>query len=151
MKNYSLSVVSFLSVAFLWVFSLRAEESCSLTNAPPSQAANVKTNCAVKICQNTNSNSVFQIDDGHIKTFRKQRFTQGLDYLFFFPFYGIENGIISIAKSNEHSLQFLNNLVLAVPMCTTDYLICGILKTFTLGAFWNDNLIFDFSGMRQRF
>ena len=86
-----------------------------------------------------------------MKRIRRQRFVDGLSCLLFFPICGIEDGIINISRKTEHPLQVMNNMVLAIPMCTADYLICGTLKTMTLGHFWNDNLIFHITGMDCHF
>lgn len=86
-----------------------------------------------------------------MKRIRRQRFVDGLSCLLFFPICGIEDGIINISRKTEHPLQVMNNMVLAIPMCTVDYLICGTLKTVTLGHFWNDSLIFHITGMNCHF
>ena len=130
---------------------LFAEEYDSNCGTSSDQLMIAQTNSVPVNCQNSNTNNAFQSEAERMKRIRRQRFVDGLSYTFFCPLYGLEDGIINISHNTEHPLQVMNNMVLALPMCTVDYLICGTLKTVTLGHFWNDSLIFHITGMDCHF
>lgn len=134
-----------------FAFTLLAEECNSNCSTSADQLMIAQTNSVPVNCQNSNTNNAFQSEAERIKRIRRQRFVDGLSYTFFCSLYGLEDGIINISRKTEHPLQVMNNMVLAIPMCTVDYLICGTLKTVTLGHFWNDDLIFHITGMNCHF
>lgn len=151
MKN---TIKKFLLLAVTFVcfgIPLFAEECDSNCGTSADQLMTVQTNSVAVNCQSSSTNSVFLSEEERMKRIRRQRFVDGLSCLLFFPICGIEDGIINISRKTEHPLQVMNNLVLAIPMCTADYLICGTLKTMTLGHFWNDSLIFHITGMDCHF
>ena len=151
MKN---TIKKFLLLAVTFVcfgIPLFAEECDSNCGTSANQLMTVQTNSVAVNCQSSGTNSVFLSEEERMKRIRRQRFVDGLSCLLFFPICGIEDGIINISRKTEHPLQVMNNMVLAIPMCTVDYLICGTLKTVTLGHFWNDNLIFHITGMNCHF
>lgn len=151
MKN---TIKKFLLLAVTFVcfgIPLFAEECDSNCGTSADQLMTVQTNSVAVNCQSSSTNSVFLSEEERMKRIRRQRFVDGLSCLLFFPICGIEDGIINISHNTEHPFQVMNNLVLAIPMCTVDYLICGTLKTVTLGHFWNDSLIFHITGMDCHF
>ena len=151
MKN---TIKKFLLLAVTFVcfgIPLFAEECDSNCGTSADQLMTVQTNSVAVNCQSSGTNSVFLSEEERMKRIRRQRFVDGLSCLLFFPICGIEDGIINISRKTEHPLQVMNNMVLAIPMCTVDYLICGTLKTVTLGHFWNDSLIFHITGMDCHF
>ena len=151
MKN---TIKKFLLLAVTFVcfgIPLFAEECDSNCGTSANQLMTVQTNSVAVNCQSSSTNSVIQSEEERMKRIRRQRFVDGLSCLLFFPICGIEDGIINISRKTEHPLQVMNNMVLAIPMCTVDYLICGTLKTVTLGHFWNDSLIFHITGMDCHF
>ncbi|MBP5627563.1 hypothetical protein J6X96_05295 [bacterium] len=151
MKN---TIKKFLLLAVTFVcfgIPLFAEECDSNCGTSANQLMTVQTNSVAVNCQSSGTNSVFLSEEERMKRIRRQRFVDGLSCLLFFPICGIEDGIINISRKTEHPLQVMNNMVLAIPMCTVDYLICGTLKTVTLGHFWNDSLIFHITGMDCHF
>ena len=151
MKN---TIKKFLLLAVTFVcfgIPLFAEECDSNCGTSANQLMTVQTNSVAVNCQSSSTNSVIQSEEERMKRIRRQRFVDGLSCLLFFPICGIEDGIINISSKTEHPLQVMNNMVLAIPMCTVDYLICGTLKTVTLGHFWNDSLIFHITGMDCHF
>ena len=151
MKN---TIKKFLLLAVTFVcfgIPLFAEECDSNCGTSADQLMTVQTNSVAVNCQSSGTNSVFLSEEERMKRIRRQRFVDGLSCLLFFPICGIEDGIINISRKTDHPLQVMNNMVLAIPMCTVDYLICGTLKTVTLGHFWNDSLIFHITGMDCHF
>ncbi len=151
MKNTIKAFLLLAATVVCYDLPLFAEEYDSNCGTSSDQLMIAQTNSVPVNCQNSNTNNAFQSEAERMKRIRRQRFVDGLSCLLFFPICGIEDGIINISRKTEHPLQVMNNLVLAIPMCTVDYLICGTLKTVTLGHFWNDSLIFHITGMNCHF
>ncbi|MBO7446717.1 hypothetical protein J6U78_00110 [bacterium] len=150
-KAFNIFKVFLVTTMIGFAFTLLAEECSSNCSTSSDQLMKTQTSNVVLNCQSSGTNSVFLSEEERMKKIRRQRFVDGLSCLLFFPICGIEDGIINISHNTEHPFQVMNNLVLAIPMCTADYLICGTLKTMTLGHFWNDNLIFHITGMNCHF
>lgn len=152
MKNYfsffKSRALSYLAIALVFVtIPLSAEERCcTCCCVPVSQCASTQEKCSADsyLDQNTGKGTKeFQLE--------AEELIRGPGQILFCLPIGLFWGFVNVAKHEDSLLESIYYLPFSVPICTADTIICGVIRTLTLGKFKNNDLIFNLTGMDYSF